>query len=163
MSHGLRRDAVMYLVLGEGRRVVRVRGDTAKFVRPDERALATLVKKSLEAFLAAPERERTAAFVDVRPGIAISDRGLDAVFDDGALTSPLYLLDQGGTDLRDGSLPVGDATFFVGDHLGFTDETRAAILARGATAVGLGPVSIHAEDAIAIVWNEVDRRMMEVR
>ncbi|MDP9002115.1 MAG: tRNA (pseudouridine(54)-N(1))-methyltransferase TrmY, partial [Myxococcota bacterium] len=50
VSHGIRRDVVMYLVLLGGPRAPRVlRADASglKFVRPDERSLATLAKKAL--------------------------------------------------------------------------------------------------------------------
>src|SRR6516165_5192222 len=50
VSHGLRRDAVVYLVLGGGPlapRALRVRGAEARFLRPDERSLAVLAKKVL--------------------------------------------------------------------------------------------------------------------
>src|SRR3954468_10373902 len=50
VSHGLRRDTIVYLVLlgGEGApRVLRVDGSAIRFVRPDERALALLVQKAL--------------------------------------------------------------------------------------------------------------------
>src|SRR5271166_6138726 len=48
-SHGLRRDVVVYLVLGGGPRAPRVlRFDSkARFLRPDERSLGILAKKML--------------------------------------------------------------------------------------------------------------------
>src|SRR5215207_1855813 len=64
VSHGLRRDVVVYLVLQGGPRAprtVRIDGATARFVRPDERSLATLVQKSLAA---APDGT---GFATVRP------------------------------------------------------------------------------------------------
>jgi tRNA pseudouridine-54 N-methylase len=53
-------------------------------------------------------------------------------------------------------IQVDDCAFFVGDHLGFDAATREAL--RDAMAVGVGPVSLHAEDAIVTVINELDRR-----
>ena len=50
VSHGLRRDVVVYLVLCAGPRaprVLRIDGRSAKFLRPDERSLAVLLQKSL--------------------------------------------------------------------------------------------------------------------
>ena len=46
----------------------------------------------------------------------------------------------------------------MGDHLGFDEATRARLAGLGAAAVGVGPVSVHADDAIVIVSNELDRR-----
>src|SRR5436189_6123979 len=47
VSHGVRRDVIVYLVLGGGPsapRVLRFSGCDAQFLRPDERSLALLVK-----------------------------------------------------------------------------------------------------------------------
>ena len=46
----------------------------------------------------------------------------------------------------------------LGDHIGLHDDVRAKLDAAGARAVSLGPVSVHADDAIAIAMNELDRR-----
>ncbi len=153
VSHGLRGDTVVYLVLHGGSaapRTVRVDGATARFVRPDERSMATLIKKSLEAPLT-----QDAGFVTVRPGIAIASSGLDAVLGDIG-ESARYVLVEGGSDLREISLELCNCTFFVGDHLGFDATTRQAVT--GAVTVGVGPVSLHAGDAIVLVANELDRR-----
>lgn len=154
VSHGLRRDAAVYLVLLGGPaapRSVRVDGAAVRFLRPDERSLATLVKKAL----AAPREG--AGFVAVRPGVAVADGGLDAVIDDlGPCTA--YLLDEGGADLRAAALDAGSPAFFLGDHRGLDEGAKARIAALGATALRVGPVSVHADDAVAIVSNELDRR-----
>ncbi|MDP9033869.1 MAG: tRNA (pseudouridine(54)-N(1))-methyltransferase TrmY [Myxococcota bacterium] len=154
-SHGLRRDVVVYLVLCGGSAAPRIMrfGGEARFIRPDERSLATLAKKLLER--GADVRR---GFCEMRPGIAIANGGLDDVIDDlGALTA--YVLEEGGNDLRDAEhIARADAVFFVGDHLGFDVTTRARLAALGASPVGVGPVSLHADDAIVILTNEIDRR-----
>jgi tRNA (pseudouridine54-N1)-methyltransferase len=158
VSHGLRRDVVVYLVLLGGRqapRVLRFDGALAKFVRPDERSLATLVKKVLAA--AGDASTPAHGFVEVKAGIAISRGGLaDVIADLGRATA--YILDESGPDVRDSKeLGCDDIAFFVGDHRGFDDATRARLAAIGARSIRVGPVSLHAEDAIAIVSNEIDR------
>lgn len=154
VSHGLRRDVVVYLVLLGGPRAprcLRVEGAAARFLRPDERSLATLVQKAL----AAPAEGR--AFVAVRPGIAVADGGLDAVIEDLG-EGALYLLDEGGEDLREAVLDARDGVFIVGDHLGFDEATRARVDALHPVALRVGPVSVHADDVVALVSNELDRR-----
>src|SRR5512144_2737672 len=49
VSHGIRRDVRVYLVLlgGPAPRTVRIDGAQAKFIRPDERPLATLLLKTM--------------------------------------------------------------------------------------------------------------------
>jgi tRNA (pseudouridine54-N1)-methyltransferase len=163
-SHGVRRDVVVYLLLGGGPRApraLRFSGAEAQFLRPDERSLAVLVKKALGAATAGEVEGLAAAgggFVAVRPGIALASGGLAAILADlgGAR---LYVLEEGAPDVRGGpQLGGADDAFFVGDHLGLDAPTRAALSAAGARAIGLGPVSVHAEDAVAIVSNELDRR-----
>jgi tRNA (pseudouridine54-N1)-methyltransferase len=153
VSHGLRHDTVVYLVLLGGSsapRSVRVDGASARFVRPDERSLATLIRKSLQA----PETGE-AGFVLVRPGIAVARGGLQAVLEDVG-PGTRYVLEQGAADVRAVALDTSSPVFFLGDHLGFDDATREAL--RDAVPVGLGPVSVHADDAIVLVANELDRR-----
>lgn len=163
VSHGVRRDAVVYLVLRGGPRaprVVRVRGAEAKFLRPDERSLATLLKKTLATDLDVPG----AGFVPVRPGIAVSRGDLDeALADLGA--ARLFVLEETGADLRAAALPApdGDVAFALGDHQGFDAPTRARLAAAGAEAVSVGPTSLHTEDVVTLVWNELDRASLRGR
>jgi len=153
-SHGVRRDTIAYLVLlGDPRapRTLRVEGATVKFLRPDERSIAVLVQKSLAA-----AREGD-GFVTVRPGIAVADGGIEAVLADVG-SGAAYVLEEGATDLRVAAIDAGDAVFFLGDDVGFDDATRARLDALGARTVGVGPVSLHADDVVAVVVNELDRR-----
>jgi tRNA (pseudouridine54-N1)-methyltransferase len=160
ISHGIRRDVVVYLVLLGGSRaprVLRVDAAAARFVRPDERSLATLAKKAL----ANGTDARAGEFVDVRPGISVMCGGLeDAIPDLGAAT--LYVLDERASDIREiADFGRNDSAFFLGDHLGFDDATRALLEAIGARRMSVGPTSLHAEDVIAIVSNELDRRLAQ--
>lgn len=156
-SNGVRRDAVIYLVLmGDalGTRTVRIEGATARFLRPDERPLATLVQKAV-----ARARGDAAGFVPQRNGLAVACGGLEAAIDDiGASAS--FLLEEGAPDVRDvpDTALAGDVTFFVGDHLGYEDVIRERLAAHGARPLGVGPVSLHSDDVVAIVSNEIDRR-----
>lgn len=162
VSHGLRREAVVYLVLLGGElapRVLRVDGATVKFLRPDERALATLAQKALaEAPLpgdAAPDR-----FVEVRPGVSVAAGGIAAVFADLGREGPFasVILEEDAPDVREIALDAGHVAVFVGDHHGFDDATREALASLDAARASVGPVSVHADDAVAIVSNELDRR-----
>jgi tRNA (pseudouridine54-N1)-methyltransferase len=158
VSHGLRSDVVVYLVLRGGERaprVLRVEAAGTKFLRPDERSLATLVKKALEA---AAEGEHE-GFVDVRPGLSVRRGGLDEIAPE-LRGGRLFVLEPAGADLRlEADLGGADATFFVGDHLGFDDSTRARLAALGAVPLRVGPVAIHADDVVTIISNELDRRV----
>jgi tRNA (pseudouridine54-N1)-methyltransferase len=156
-SHGIRDDVTVYLVLCGGPRApraLRIDGASARFVRPDERSLATLARKTL----ASRADDGVDGFVEVRPGVAIARRGLEVVLAEiGA--APMFVLEEGGSDIRDcGEAALDDAVFFLGDHLGFDGAARERLAAAGARPVSVGPRSLHAEDVVAVVLNELDRR-----
>ncbi len=155
VSHGLRKDTVIYLVLMGGPRAprtIRIDGRVAEYVRPDERALAGMAKKLLAN---APPKEP--GFAHETHGFAIAEGGLDAVIPDLGAFTP-YVLEENANDLREAKLDLRDPVFFLGDHLGIDAATRARLEALGALAIGVGPVSVHADDVVAIVSNELDRR-----
>jgi tRNA (pseudouridine54-N1)-methyltransferase len=165
-SHGLRPSVIVYLVLCGGEyapRTIRFDGASVKFLRPDERALAVLVQKTLAAARAQGRAEAAtgaaaAAFAEVKPGISVVSRGVDAVLDDVAGTR-LYLVREGADDVRAArELGEHESTFFLGDDRGFDVAVTDELERRGAIALGLGPVSMHAEDAVAVLTNELDRR-----
>ncbi len=154
VSHGVRRDTTAYLVLMGGTltpRTLRVEGAIAEYVRPDERSLANLVMKALAAVPSGP------GFAALRHGLAIADGGLDAVLADLGRVTP-YILEEGSADMRSVPLDTNAPAFFVGDHLGFDEGTRARLISIGATSISIGPLSVHADVAIAVVSNEVERR-----
>ena len=159
VSHGLRRDTIVYLVLLGGKdapRVLRVDGSAIRFVRPDERALALLVQKALARELPPAE---PGAFVEIRPGLARAAGGLDAVLADlGPRAVTAYVLEEHGRDVRKGPLADHDVVVFVGDNHGFDGATRGEIERLGTTSIGIGPLSLHADDAISVIANEMDRR-----
>lgn len=154
-SHGLRSNVRVYLVLRGGPsapRVLRVDGKTAQFIRPDERSLAVLVKKTLSASPDDLGRE----FVELRPGVALASGDLDCVTRDIG-NAALYVLEEGAPDVRGVRLQLADAAYVLGDHLGFDQADRERLSSLGATPVSVGPVSLHTDDVIAVLSNELDR------
>ncbi|HKY35075.1 MAG TPA: hypothetical protein VJN18_03980 [Polyangiaceae bacterium] len=161
VSHGLRREVLVYLVLrGGGRsRVLRIDGRSAKFLRPDERSLATLLRKTLAAGGAVSGEPSAVSreFEVVRPGLALCEGDLEQVLGDVG-DAPRYILDERGADVRTYALASDDGVFFLGDHLGF-DETTLARL-RDCPRLSVGPVSLHSEDVVTLLSNELDRRAL---
>jgi len=155
-SHGLRPDVRVYLVLrggSVGPRVLRIDSRSAKFVRPDERSLALLVQKTL----AAAPADLKSEFVELRPGMSLARGDLSCVLSD-LPGAALYRLEEGALDMRAlAFLPGLDAAFFLGDHLGFAPVDREQLTALGATTLSIGPLSLHTDDVIAVVSNELDR------
>jgi tRNA (pseudouridine54-N1)-methyltransferase len=155
VSHGLRHDTIVYLVLlGDpgAPKTLRFDGASARFIRPEERSLATLAQKLLAAGREGP------GFVAMRPGIAIAHEGLPSVLAELGGATP-YVLEEGAPDIRASAVDLRDAAFFFGDHRGFDGPIRQQLATIGAIPLGLGPVSVHAEDAVTLVVNELDRRV----
>lgn len=153
VSHGVRRDTRVYLVLRGGAlapRVVRVSGHDAKFLRPDERSLAILLKKTLAATADDQLRE-------LRPGVWSCRGDLEQVLRDVG-DAPRYLLHEDGTDLRAEPSTLAAGTFFIGDHTGFASSTLELLKRAGCRRVSIGPLSLHSDDVVTIVSNELDRR-----
>lgn len=167
VSHGVRRDVIVYLVLlggpaaaGEGpARVVRIDGRVSEWLRPEERRLALIVQRALE------ERERAVSpvrdhedgpYLVLRNGVAVADGGLEVALASIPRASRRIVLDEHGADVRSERLEGDDLTIVLGDHLGLDDAARAAI--GQARSVSLGPTSVLAEDAIVLIHNELDRR-----
>ena len=157
VSHGLRHDVIVYLLLlgdADAPKAVRVDGRAAKYLRPDERSFAGRLRNALAWEVSGPD------FATARQGIAVAGGGLDAVLSDLGSMTP-YVLEEGGSDVRVGALDAREPVFFIGDHLGFDPATRARLAEVGAAPLSVGPVSVHADDAIALVNNELDRREVE--
>lgn len=155
VSHGLRRDTLVYLVFKGGAhapKVVRFAGAAARYLRPDERSLALMVQRALASVPAGQ-----AGLVSYKPGIDVGVGGLELVRAEPD-AAPVYVLDERGRDVREVPLDPG-GVFYVGDHLGFDPATRAELEERGALAISVGPTSIHAEDALAVLVNELDRAL----
>lgn len=163
VSHGVRRDALVYLVLLGGPRaprVVRIDGASSLWLRPEERRLALIVQRALEARDAARSPNvstERGPFLVLRNGVAVANGGLEVVLAELPATSARYVLDARGEEARTAALADDDATFFVGDHLGLDAPSLEAI--GPAHALSLGPVQVLAEDAIALLHNELDRRV----
>lgn len=156
-SHGVRTDVVVYLVLQGGPlapRVVRVAGSRTRFLRPDERSLAVLLKKVLSS----REDHLPRRFVEVRRGIALARGDLDLVLAD-AGGAARFVLEEDAPDLRlEPGLEAPDVLFVLGDHMGLAPAATEALAREGARPISIGPVTVHADDAVAVVTNELDRR-----
>ena len=150
LAHDLRRDVEVGLVLlgpPNPPRFVRLQGVRLKAFQPDIRSNAALVRRALQE----PSRLERESTPGVFGSIATFEEALDRF-------GPTFvLLKEGGKDIRDAALPA-DATIVLSDNEDLTAAEERAVMDRGALVIGLGPVAIHADDAIALVHNELDRR-----
>jgi tRNA (pseudouridine54-N1)-methyltransferase len=153
LSHGIRKDVCVYLVLlgGEAAKTIILKGDTLRHLNPDERTTAALLKKAL-ALEATPEWSMSTSGIFVRTG------GLERVLHDLKAARLIYLRED-GADVRgvERSGLSGDAALILGDHMGMTPEEEMLIEQADAKVVSLGPTSLHADHCIVLINNEIDR------
>jgi tRNA (pseudouridine54-N1)-methyltransferase len=149
LSHGIRRDVGVYLVLlgAEPSKIIYLQGTELKHLNPDERTTAALIKKALAV-------EATQEWSKSTPGIFVRTGGFAELVESGV---ELIYLRENGSDLRGVALP-DEPVFVLGDHQGMTEDEEALLEKAGARVVSVGPVSLHADHCIVLINNELDIR-----
>ena len=146
LSHDLRRDVECYVILrGEPGpdKTVLFSGSTIRYLSPDERSSAALIKKALSIPCGNEFREST-------PGVSVRRGGLERLLSD----IPFAVLDEDGEDIREASaLPEA---YILSDHQNFTPEEEG--LVAECPRYSVGPRSLHADHTITVLLNEMDRR-----
>jgi tRNA (pseudouridine54-N1)-methyltransferase len=153
LSHGIRRDAEIYLVLQGGTsapRTIRIIGSEVRYLNPDERSTGALIRNALVKRLGQEEMRSS-------PGIYISRRSFQQVLDDLASVSRLIYLKEDGADVREQEFS-GDLTFIISDHMDLGPQEETEVRSHDPVTVTLGPRSYHADHCITIMLNELDRR-----
>jgi tRNA (pseudouridine54-N1)-methyltransferase len=152
LSHGIRRDTEAYLLLlgpPDPPRTIWIQGERLRHLNPDERTTAALFKKALAL------QPSGAAWLQSTPGIAVSKMKLTDILER-IKGREIVLLEEGGQDLysfKPGPNPV----FILGDDKGFTDAEIGAVRKAGAQQISVGPVAMHADHAITVTQNYLDR------
>jgi len=150
LAHDLRRDVeVGLLLLGppDPPRFVRLEGFRLRSYQPDIRSNAALVRRALED-VSRIEHETS-------PGVFSSRTNFEEALD--RLGHSFVYAKEGGKDIRQANLPA-DATFVLSDNQDLTTAEERALTERGVLVVGLGPLALHTDHAIAVLQNELDRR-----
>lgn len=146
LSHDLRRDVECFLVFcGDPgpEKTIMISGEDVISLNPDERSTAALLKKALSVPVGNSYREAS-------PGIKVRQGGLLRL----AGEYSFAVLDEAGNDIRNETdLPKA---YLMSDHLNFTSQERTAIA--GLPSYSVGPLSLHADHAISVLLNEIDRR-----
>lgn len=152
VSHGLRADVeltTLHLGPPAAPKAVRLESARLRHLNPDERTTALLLEKALGAPTTGP------VWQEATPGVFVAHLSLAELLD--APQGALFVLHEEGTDIASIAVP-GDATFVLGDHLGFAPDEEALLAALGARRVSLGPVSLQADQCIVVLHNHLDRR-----
>lgn len=153
LSHDIRRDAEISLILQGAPnppKTIRMVGSELKYLNPDERSTAALVRNALIQKVSTEERSS--------PGIYISNRKYRDVLTNIPQGSQVVYLKEDGQDVREFDF-AEDVTFVLGDDQDLTPEEEEALLAYEPKVISLGPRSYHADHCISIVNNELDRRV----
>jgi tRNA (pseudouridine54-N1)-methyltransferase len=151
LSHDLRRDVNTFAVLlGEPNPplTIRFNGEKVRYLSPDERSAASLIRKALEKGTPASGEEEST------PGVYISKRSFRDVIE--SLDKVIYLHED-GEDIRRVALS-GDEAFVLSDHQDLTPEEEAVLEKKGARKVSLGRKLYHADHCIVMVNHELDLR-----
>ncbi len=149
LSHDLRRDVCVYLVLKGGiqPKLVRFDGSSLRYLSPDERSAASLIKKALE-------KNAQDFWTESTPGVGIRKGDIRDLLKE--LNKKIIYLREDGTDIRGKKLEA-EPLFLLGDHEGLTDEEEKMIRGYEHEVVNVGPLSLHADHCIVLLHNEMDR------
>ena len=155
LSHGLRQDAEVWLVFNGGRdgmpRTIRITGSEARYLFPDERNMASMIRNALIRYRGKGEMQAT-------PGMYISDMDLKDALRLASEDSGLVYLKEDGDDVRVAEIPA-NSTFVLGDSEDLSPAEESILMSIGAKKISLGPTHMHTWQAIAVMNYELDRRL----
>jgi tRNA (pseudouridine54-N1)-methyltransferase len=146
LSHSMRRDVEVSLILlgpPDPPATVLFSGEKVRYLNPDERSSASLIKKALSLPRGPEFREST-------PGVFVRAGGLPELLAEHTFA----LLDDSGEDVRRKATLPG--TYLLSDHLNLTDGEQEIV--RDLPLLSVGPLPLHADQAITVLLNETDRR-----
>ncbi len=149
LSHDLRRDVRLYLVLkGEPApsKIIRFDGNEVRYLSPDERSAASLIKKALE-------KKAQEFWTESTPGVSIRKGDLKDLLAE--LDKKVIYLREDGEDFR--GKKFEEPLFVLGDHMGMTEEEEKIIEGSEHEIISVGPLSLHADHCIVLLNNEMDR------
>jgi tRNA (pseudouridine54-N1)-methyltransferase len=152
LSHDIRRDVEILLVLQgppHPPKTVRLVGNELKYLNPDERSTAALIRNALLQKVDMEERSS--------PGIYISNRSYRDVLSNLPPGEQIVYLKESGTDIRGFSFQ-DNASFVLGDDQDLTKEEEGLLLKYDPKLISIGTKSYHADHCITIVNNELDLR-----
>jgi len=157
LSHNLRKDVEIYLVLEGGDdppKTVIFKGETLRYLNPDERSTSSLIRNALLKKVSPGEEVRSS------PGVYVTKMSFKDVIDHLSTKGSFVYLKEDGIDCRDYEFPASPI-FVLGDNHDLTEEEESILLSQSPDKICIGPYSLHADHCMIIVQNEVDRRESE--
>ncbi len=153
VSHGIRRDVEVYLLLlgpPEPPKAVKITGYEVRRMSPDERNIAGHLRKALS--FKADENWR-----EVGSGVYISKKGLVDLLEELSKRYEIYYLREDGRDIRSLAKSMRNPLFILGDHIGVKGEDEEVVMRYARELVCVSPLSLQADQCIVIVHYELDR------
>ncbi len=152
LSNDIRRDVDLYLLLlGEPDppRALLFRGAELKYLNPDERSTAALVKNALM-------KAALSGWVRSTPGIYTAKKDLEGVLAELSGRRLVYLKEEGEL-LPPGALRQDDV-FILGGKEDLTAEHERTVSGwPDSLKISLGPRSLHADHCITLALNALER------
>jgi tRNA (pseudouridine54-N1)-methyltransferase len=150
LSHAIREDVRVYLVLSDAA-TIRLEGTELRYMNPDERNIASLLRQALET------REEAIGHSEVEstPGIYVSNRGFESVLQTARREGTVVQLHEDGDGLST-MAPPEHPVFVLSDHQDFTDEEESMLAEVAEHRLSVGPKRLHADHTISVVHNYLD-------
>ncbi len=150
LSHDIRSEVRVRLVLGD-EYTVRFEGADLRWLNPDERSTAALVRTALEQ-----HREAVGHVpVETSPGVFLTRRGFEGALAAATEEGTVVELHEAGTPCVEAT-PPADPVFVLSDHRDFTDSEGAMLDGVASARVSLSPRRLHADQAITVAHNWLD-------
>ena len=159
LSHNLRKDVEAYLVLEGGEdapKTVIFKGEELRYLNPDERSTASLIRNALMKQVGKDEEVRAS------PGVYVTRMSFADVISKLAGLGSFVYLKEDGIDCREYEFPQ-NPIFVLGDNQDLTEAEGELLVSHDPDRINIGPRSLHADHCMIIVHNEADRREAEER
>ncbi|MCI4341221.1 MAG: tRNA (pseudouridine(54)-N(1))-methyltransferase TrmY [Thermoplasmata archaeon] len=155
ISNGLRRDVRVRLLFHGATpaedRQIQVDGSRVRYLNPDERSTAALLKNALVRSVAA------SAAVESSPGLTVERRPVLEELRSFLQRPGVLWLTEGGSPLRSWA-GNGDVAAVLSDPKDPTPEERLLLESNPATRCSVGPHSLRSSQVVDLLWNELDLR-----
>jgi tRNA (pseudouridine54-N1)-methyltransferase len=145
-SHGLRRDVTFHAILNgppNPPQHIQIDGSTLYDVRTDMETWQQILKKTLAN--------------KSHPGITKDKTGFEALLKAKAADHPVFVLEEGGTDISEVKLPE-NPLFVLGDHVGLPKRAESFALRFG-EKISLGKQPYLATSCITVINYLLDRQV----
>jgi len=143
LSHGLRRDVKFHAILNGAPKPplhIEIDGETLYDVRTDMETWQGILRKVIAG--------------KSHPGIKVDKTSFEALLKAEAQTHPVYVLEEGGKNLSEISLP-DNCLFILGDHVGLPKKVEDFALRFG-EKISLGKTPYLATSCITIINYTLD-------